>query len=177
MWRYENIDAKLACPFRCCDELGVNQYARLMRIADDLLFELITALRIKAGDLVAESMRLQTRGLAPEITFLFVKERFAICDQELGIANLRAIDCGVIDFGKDAHRHRKPDPAGRRIRGSNAILRAGCPCRINAGRSESAVVAGRFGSHERRGGRPRAEACSFLFSLFSYIFPSSAEGP
>src|ERR1051326_3504138 len=132
MRRYQNIDVKLACPFRRWDEPGADQDAGLMRITDQLLFYSITALRIRAGDVIAQSMRLQTHGFALKIAFLFVKEGFAISNQELGITNLRTVDGRVIDFCEDAHRHGKPDPAGGRICSSNAIFRAGSPCGIDA---------------------------------------------
>src|SRR5262249_7034366 len=148
-----------------------------MRIADDLLFYSITALRIRAGDVVAQSMRFQAHGFALKIAFLFVKEGFTISDQELGIANLRAVDGGVIDFCEDAHGHCKPDPAGGRIRGSNAILRAGSPCGMDAGRSKSAVASTPLiASHERSRPQAPVQPGPARF-LFSYIFPSSADGP
>jgi hypothetical protein len=69
-----------------------------MRVRYDLLYEPIPALSVGALDVVAERVFVDIRDLAPKIASLFVEKSFAIRDEELHIANLGAVDRGVVNF-------------------------------------------------------------------------------
>ena len=89
----------------------VYEHARLMRVRYDFLYKPIPAFAVGALDVIAESVFLNVRNRALQIALLFVEEGFPIRDEELHIANLWAVDGGIIDFVQNAVRQGEPDTA------------------------------------------------------------------
>src|SRR5262249_4286921 len=104
---------------------------------DDFLFQPVASLGIDTGYAVAQGMNFKTVHLAGEVAFFLVKESSAVGNQELGIADLRPINGGIVDFCEDTLRQREPDPAGGGIGGANAIFATvgprGCTPRLAEG--------------------------------------------
>ncbi len=65
-----------------------------------------------------------------------MEEALAVGDQVLKVAQLRPVHGWVIDFGDDAIPKRKPDLAGSRVCGSDAVFSAMGPTGMNPGMSK-----------------------------------------
>src|SRR5262249_40033024 len=82
---------------------------------------------------IAQRVHLHAVDLAGELAPFFVEESGAVRNQELRIANLRAIDGGIVDLSQNTLTQREPDPAGGGISGSDAIFGTSGPSRWNPG--------------------------------------------
>jgi hypothetical protein len=125
MWRKKKKEAQLVLPTGARYQSGADQDTSLMGIADDLFFNPISALRVSAGSVISQSVRFKPHDLAHHVAFLFLEKALAVSDKKLRIADLRPIDCGVVDFSYDAERHREPDSARSRVRGADAVFGTG----------------------------------------------------
>ena len=90
----------------------VYEHARLMRVRYDFLYKPIPAFAVGALDVIAKSVFLNIRNRVLQVALLFMEEGLPIGDEELHIANLWAVDRGVIDFVQNAVRQGEPDTAG-----------------------------------------------------------------
>ena len=63
-------------------------------------------------------------------------EGLAVGEEELHVADLRAVDGGVIDLVEDAVGAGKPDAAGGGVGGADGVFNTGGPARLEARRTE-----------------------------------------
>ncbi len=115
-------------------EARVDQHARLMRIGDELHHELVAPLSIGVDDSDPESVLPQVLDSRLHVAMGVVKEGFAVADEQLGVANLRAVERREIDLAEDAVGHREPDAARGRICGPDYVLGAMRPSGLDTGR-------------------------------------------
>src|SRR5665213_3536604 len=115
----------------------MNEHARLMRVRYDLFNQPIPSSAVSALDVVAKSVLLDIRNRTLEVALLFMEERFPICDEELHITYLRAVDRGIVDLVQNAVRKSEPDSAGGCICGPYPLLGTGSPARWDSRATES----------------------------------------
>jgi len=101
-----------------CEDNGV------VRIADDFLGQLVAALGIGVDIANAEGFRVDVFEGGLEVAFFLVNEGLAVGNEELHVADLGAVDGGVIDLIQDAMAACKPDAAGGCVGGSHRIFDA-----------------------------------------------------
>ena len=94
-----------------CFQLHMRQNHRVMRVADDLLGQLVAALGIAVHVAHAQRLRVYVLEGRLQVALLLVDECLSIRDQEFHVANLGAVDGGVIDLVEDAVRAGEPHPA------------------------------------------------------------------
>ncbi len=83
----------------------------MVRVADDLLGQRVAAVGIAVDVADAESFRINVFELRLQVALLFVEEGLAVGDQKLHVADLGAVDGGVVDLVEDSVRAGEPDPA------------------------------------------------------------------
>ena len=71
-----------------------------------------------------------------KVALFFVRKSLAIRDEELHVADLGAIDGGVVDLIQDAVRAGEPRAAGGRVGGADGVLDARGPAGLEAGRTK-----------------------------------------
>jgi hypothetical protein len=126
----------------------VDEHARLMRVGDDLLDDAIAAVAGGAGDAHAERTIAERLEPGHVVAPLVVEERLAVGHEVLQVADLRAVDGGIVDLVQDAGGYGEPHRAAGRVRRADRVLRALRPARGDAGGAE--------GASDRRGRRPRS---------------------
>jgi hypothetical protein len=115
-------------------EARVDQHTRLMRVGDELHHELVATLSVTVDDPDAESVLAQVLDIRLHVAMGVVEEGFAVADEQLGVANLRAVQRGEIDLAEDAIGHREPYAARRRVCGPDYVLGAMRPSGLDTGR-------------------------------------------
>jgi hypothetical protein len=100
----------------------MDEYTRLVRVRDDLFDDLVPARRIGTRNTIAERVPLDIFDLAEQVALFFVKEGFAVRDQELQVSDLWSINRRKVDFIQDAVRKCEPYPASRGVCGSHAFF-------------------------------------------------------
>ena len=80
-------------------------------IADDFLGQRIAAVGIGVDVANAERFGVDVLEGGEEIALFFVYECLAVRDEELHVADLGAVDCGVVDLVEHAMGAGKPDAA------------------------------------------------------------------
>src|SRR5262249_28882631 len=127
--RQEEVNPQLLQPFFRGHNLGVEQYAGLVRIANDVLFQMVAPLGIGADHAIAQRLRLNPRDVTAQVAPFLVKESLAVGDEELRVPNLRAVNGGIVDLCHNTLSQSEPDAAGGRVSGTDSVLRTGGPRR------------------------------------------------
>src|SRR5713226_6278495 len=135
MGRYERVNMEAAQQLEVVAfEARLDHHARLMRVGDELHHELVAPLSVGVDDSDAESVLPQVLDSRLHVAMGVVKEGFAVADEQLGVANLRAVERREIDLAEDAVGHREPYAARGRICGPDYVLGAMRPSGLDTGR-------------------------------------------
>src|SRR5579872_549345 len=100
----------------------IDQQAGLMGIGDDFFDQPITSLRIRTDDADAEAMAAKVLDGRIQSAASIVNERFAVGYEILQVADLRTVDCRIVDFAHDAAGNREPDMTRSRVGRTNYLL-------------------------------------------------------
>ena len=92
-------------------ELDVLQNHAVVRVADDLLGQRVAAIGIAVDVANPKSFRIDVFELRLQVALLLVEEGLAVGDQKLHVADLGAVDGGVVDLVQDSMRAGEPHPA------------------------------------------------------------------
>ena len=112
VWSTYRVKTKLRQKARIAVQFGVLENAREMRIGDDLLFNLIAPIRVGVQDAICERIRPGALHAGLKMALFFMEESLAIGDEILKVANLWAVQRGVIGFGDNAIPKSEPEAAG-----------------------------------------------------------------
>src|SRR5262249_22139956 len=89
---------------------------------------------------VAQRLRLDPRDVAAQAALFLVKEGLAVGDQKLRVANLRAVNGGIVDLGHNALGQGEPDAAGGGVGCTDTVLRTGGPRRRDSRMAKRVTV-------------------------------------
>ncbi len=141
MRRKQRVEMEAAEEFLIAFEADVDQHHRIMRVADDFANDGVAAFFVAVANAHGERIFVDVFKLMDQIAALLVEKRLTVGDEELHVANLRAVDGGVIDFVEDAVGDSEPDFAGRGVGGADGVFGAGGPARLEAGRAKGGAIA------------------------------------
>src|SRR5271166_543593 len=102
MRRADHVEMQTPLPLRRNIELGMNEQAVQVGIADDLLLDRVPALRIGIGYPESQGSGVDQLGFANGVPPFVVEEGLTVADHVLQVANLRHIDGGIVDLSVDA---------------------------------------------------------------------------
>ena len=137
----QGIEAKLRQKLRITLQLGMLENTREVRVRDDLLFNLVAAVRIGVHDAIGQRIRPGALHLRLEVALLFMEETLPIGDQILKVTNLGPVNCGVISFGDNAIPKSEPEATGGSVGGPYALLSSLRPSRLNTRPAKSNSIA------------------------------------
>src|SRR5277367_7070390 len=121
MRREQNVEVKFLEQLLIAFEAGVDEQSGLMGIGDDFLEDVIAAVGRVTDDFHAEPDVGEVLGSGGEIPALFMKESFAVGDEELEVADLRRVDGGKINFVNHAGGSGEPEAARGRVRRADRV--------------------------------------------------------
>ena len=122
--RQERIYAEPRQQFRMSLEANIGEHHRVVRVADNLLGQAVTPVRIAVDITDPQGFRVEVFEGREQVALLFMGKGLAVGDQELHVPDLGAVDGGVVDLVQDAMGTGKPHPAGGRVGGAYGVFHA-----------------------------------------------------
>jgi len=95
-----------------------------MRVADNVLDQLVAAFLVAIGVADAEGLGMDVLEAGNQVALFFVDEAGAIGDQQLHVASLGMVDGGVVDLVEDAVGDGEPDAAGGGVGRADGVFDA-----------------------------------------------------
>ncbi len=107
----QSIDLQPGQQGRVAFKLNVGEDHGVMRVADDFLGDGVAAVGIAVDVADAESLDVDVFELRVQVPLFLVEKGLAVGDQKLHVADLGAVDGGVVDLVENSMRAGEPDPA------------------------------------------------------------------
>ena len=141
MRREQRVDLQTGEQLLVALDANMHQHDRIMGVADDLAGEAVAAFGVAVAHAHGEGVRVDVLELVEHVAAFFMEESLAIGDEELHVADLRAVDGGAVNLVEDAVRDGEPDFAGGGVGGADGVFGAGGPSGFEAGRAEGRALA------------------------------------
>ncbi len=136
VWSQQGIDLQPRQQVLVSLELYMRKDHAMMRVADDLLGQLVAPLGIAVHIAHPQRLRVDVLEGRLQVALLLVDERLPVRNQEFHVADLGSVNGGVVDLVEDAVRAGEPHPACGRVGGAHRIFYARGPTRLQAGATE-----------------------------------------